>query len=408
MKNLIKFVLLIGLIFNVYHAYAMNSTDYIHMERYSSEEYVFDPYTLTYEIKPTTDKFLKKKYKKINKLYKQQKFSEILDNGEDFLPALYSIYIEDENKKNYNSAINDLRKIKSLYPDFNPKVIDAKLVENLSLAKQYNEMIDEVKKLGASYPYYHYYLADGYFNLDAYKEAEIYALQVSSSDDMYIEAQEILFKCLYRQKNVKDAYAVVKHLIEIDPYNARHYLRAVSCTTNNYEKLKYLYKARDLVNNDVIELEINRTIIALEQLKIQNVVKNSKKFIESPNWVEIITPVMSYGSKTYWLERQDNFFKATNNCMQNYTGGELSACFSSLISKQNTLNQQLIQQEQLNQENLYRQAILNQNERMINLQRIQSINQMNINNSLQDINNSLHQQNYNLQNINNSMFNTRF
>jgi hypothetical protein len=243
----------------------------------------------------------------------------------------------------------------------------------------------------------------------------MYARQVKSNDEMYVNAQEVLFRCLYRQKNIKEAYIVAKRLIDIDSRNPKHYLRAVSCTTNNDEKLRYLYKARDLTNDSTAELEINSTIITLEHQKIVNAVKSSKKFIETPNWVEIISPVASYGNDMYWLERQDKFFKSTNDCIKNYTGSELSACFTSIVNKQNTLNQQLMQEEQLHQENLYRQAVLEQNERMINIQRIQSINQMQMNNNLQNINNNLQQQNFNLQqqnfnlqNINNSLFYSRF
>ncbi|MBR6302081.1 hypothetical protein IKR55_05010, partial [bacterium] len=152
-----------------------------------------------------------------------------------------------------------------------------------------------------------------------------------------------------------------------------------------------------------IVFQINNTIAAIEQLKIQNAVKDSKKYIEYPNWIDIISPVMSYGSDKYWINRQDMFYKATNNCIQNYKGDDLSACFTSIISKQNTLNQQLIQQEQMRQENLYRQAILLQTERMIELQREQNYNQVLINNSLKNINSNLDQQNYSLRNINNNL-----
>ncbi len=406
MKNLIKLLITIFLVFNITFVNAQN--DYIHMNKYSTEEYEFNPYTLVYEVKPTTDKAIKKKYKKINKLYKKQKYNEIQNIEPNFLPALYSIYINNENKKNYNSAIIELKRIRNLYPNFNPKAINAKLVNDLYSSKQYNEAITEIKKLGINYPYYNYYLSDCYFNLGMYKEAMIYSKQVKSNDEMYVKAQEILFRCLYRQKNIKEAYIVAKRLIDIDSYNPKHYLRAVSCTTNNDEKLKYLYKARNLTNDSAAELEINTTIIVLEHQKIQNAVKSSKKFIETPNWVEIISPVASYGNDMYWIERQDKFFKSTNDCIKNYTGSELSACFTSVISKQNTLNQQLMQQEQMHQENMYRQAVLDQNERMINIQRIQSINQMQMNNNLQNINNNLQQQNFNLQNINNNLFYSRF
>ena len=127
MKNIIKLLLVILLIFNIAVVNAQN--DFIHMDKYATDEYEFNPYTLVYEFKPTTDKVLKKKYKKINKLYKKQKYNEVLNIENNFLPALYSIYINNENKKNYNSAIIDLKKIRTLYPNFNPKAISAKLVQ---------------------------------------------------------------------------------------------------------------------------------------------------------------------------------------------------------------------------------------------------------------------------------------
>lgn len=403
MKNVIKLLLIVFLLIGVLSANAQNLNSYTHMEEYSTNEYKFNPYNLVYEFKPTTDKSLKKKHKNIDKLYKKKKYSEILNIESNFLPALYGLYINNENKKDYNSAINNLTKIREIYPDFNSKVISAKLISDLHSSKRYDEVIEEIKRQGSEFPYYNYYLADCYFNMGAYKEASLYAKQVKINEDVYVKAQEIVFKCLYRQNNIKDAYIIAKKLIDIDSNNPKQYLRAASCTTNNNEKLKYLYQARKLVSDRNVAFEINNTIAALEQLKIQNVVKNSKKYIEYPNWVEIVSPVISYGSDKYWINRQDMFYNATNSCMQNYSGGELSSCFASIISKQNTLNQQLMQQEQMRQENLYRQAILEQNERMIDLQREQNYNQVLINNSLRNINSNLDQQNYNLRNINSNL-----
>ena len=57
MKNLIKLLITIFLVFNITFVNAQN--DYIHMNKYSTEEYEFNPYTLVYEVKPTTDKAIK-------------------------------------------------------------------------------------------------------------------------------------------------------------------------------------------------------------------------------------------------------------------------------------------------------------------------------------------------------------
>ena len=169
------------------------------------------------------------------------------------------------------------------------------------------------------------------------------------------------------------------------------------------QKLKYLYHVRDLCDvSNAVFMDVNNSIIAIEQSKINNAT-NSKIFIEKPDWLEIISAVSSYGSNTYWIERQNDFFKSTNNCMRKYQGKELSACFASIITKQNTLNQQLLQQEQMKQENIYRQRILEQNDMMINLQLLQDSRQNQMNNTLQNINDNIQRQNFNQMQMNNSL-----
>ena len=48
--------------------------------------------------------------------------------------------------------------------------------------------------------------------------------------------------------------------------------------------------------------------------------------------------MVSYTDNEYWYERQDAFFKATNNCINRYVGTELNKCFNSVVEKQKDLN----------------------------------------------------------------------
>ncbi|MBQ3642695.1 tetratricopeptide repeat protein [bacterium] len=388
MKNLLKFILLILLFYNAVSADEL-SANVSKSYNYGSD---FNVESREYTKIKDKSKSNYKLYKKLDKLYEKNKYSEILKLNSDFLPALYNLAVENEAKENYETAISYLKKIRTKYPDFEENLINEKIVEDLYVEENFKEIISLAQSFEIKTEKINYFISAAYFNTGNYNKAIAAAEKVKFNKNFTIPAIEIIFKSYYRQKDKVNAYKYAKILVSKDGTNPQQYLRLSFVTPDKTEELSSLYKARNLTNNLNYKFQINSKIIKTEQSKIDNKIKNSSKFIEQPVWTEIISPFTKYGSNTYWINRQDLFFSSTNNCIRHYSGSELSSCFTSVVNKQNLLNQQLVQEKRIEQENNYRQAILEQNERMIFWQQMQTINQIIMNQNLNNIDNSIRNQ----------------
>lgn len=342
---------------------------------------------------------------KLNKLYLKDKHLKIINKKPNFIPSLYALYYKSYEEKNYSSAIDYLDKIGKSGQDFSKTRLNLMYFRtyykmgDFNGALKYESVINQDKRVIP-------YIADCYLNIANYPNTITYAKKVLPNDDNYYLAQTLLFKAYYRQNKISEAKAYANNLIKLQPEAYENYVRLALCETNKNQKLKQYYKARKFAPNDAQKSLVNIDIVQLEQEKIDNAVKRITTFVEKPDWEEIREGVR-YSDNAYWYDRQDSFFKATNNCINKYVGNELGKCFCSIVEKQKDLNKSLMQRLQEERDRAYQEAIIKQNEVMIRQQAIQSftnsMNQIQRNQQLQNINNNLQWQNFHLQNINNGI-----
>lgn len=203
-----------------------------------------------------------------------------------------------------------------------------------------------------------YFQGENYFELKNYAKAINYANLSLNEKDIYDEKACISLKyySYLNQNNKKLAKQEAWKLIKIND-NAENYLRLAYSTDNQNEKLGYLNIAKAYYKEPVDIFKVNYEIAKIEQNKINNAHKTIKTYSPRPEWRKISNE--NVGSITYWNNRQDEFFKATNSCISNYKGANLAKCFESVIDdekekteilKKNIYEAQMLQlqQQQIN------------------------------------------------------------
>ncbi len=340
--------------------------------------------------------------KKINKLYMQGRYEEIINKYPDFTPGLLEMYRKNYNTGKYDTALYYLNKISKFDKSF-----DKKLLSNLYFLTYYKtgkyDLALEQLSNPEEYKKFSVFIADCYLNLEQYPQAILYANKIPENGDNYYMAQTILFKAYFRQNKTDKAKNIAQKLIDLKPYLPDNYLRFARCENDKAQKIKYYYLARDRARDIDEKNDINAYVMFLEQEKLNNVIENLEMFVDKPDWIEILKTAQ-YGDFDYWISRQDDFFKASNNCIQKYTGKEQIKCFENLNKKQDTLTLKLIQTVKLENEKAYQEAVVRQNQELIRQQMIQNINQINAIYQMKNINNSLQEQNNQLKRLNNYLY----
>ncbi len=336
-----------------------------------------------------------KLYKKISKLYKKEKYEKILELKPNFIPAVFALYKKYE-KIDTNTAIEYLKMIKTPNPYFSNDYISKLLFEQYYKIKDYKTAIEYFNNISDDKSDIYAGAADCYLNLNQTDKALKYASLVSKSNKGYYKAQEITFKILYRKKDFINANKTAKELIRLKPDISDNYIRAALTENNSSLKLGYFYKARELAKNPKYLYYSNAQIAALEQKKLDNYYKKQNKYIDKLNWLQIVSNAPFFGSDTYWIARQDDFFKQCNYCINQFKGDELAKCFSALKQDQNDLTQQLNFEMQFENKDRYQKRIVRQNDKKIQLmrsllseERAQTYNQIEQNYLLHNLNNSV-------------------
>ena len=388
-----KFVFFLSLILLLSLTECSLATEEISPVRYdtSLECFVFNP--------PQKENFNNTKdyklYKKISKLYKKGKYEKILELDPDFIPALFALYKKYE-ETDPNAAIEYLKMIKNPNPYFSEDYISKLLFKQYYRIKDNKTAIEYFNKISDDKSDIYACAADCYLNLNQTNKALKYASLTSKSNNGYYKAQEIKFKILYRKKDFINANKTAKELIRLKPDIADNYIRAALTEKNSSLKLGYFYKARELARNSKYFYFANAQIAKLEQKKLDNYYKKQNKYIDKLNWLQIVSNSPTFGSDEYWIERQDNFFKQCNYCINQYKGEELAKCFRAVKQDQNDLAQQLNFAMQFENKDRYQRKIVRQNDKkiqlmrsMLNEERAQTYNQMEQNYLLHNLNNSV-------------------
>lgn len=381
--------------------YAVNTTN---IERNYNKYFSFNKQYNSYQFNeiPKYDyKFLSKNnkleyktLKRLNKLCQKGKSEQVLKKYPYFTPARFSLYLLDTYNNNYYAALNKLNFIKNNDSSFDKKYLAELIFMENYKAKQYNAALNELYLINNNVNLYAY-ISDCYLKTYNLQKAMEYATKVQKSDKNYYLANEVIFKIYYRQNNKQKAKSIALNLIKLNPASPDNYIRYATCEDNKNIKLKYLYEARNRIFTVKDRNDINQTIIDLEQTKINNACNSMKIFTERPDWNKIIAE-SNYNNYSYWEKRQDIFFKDANECITKYSGSERAKCFESVNKNQYRLTDELNKRIAAEQEQAYRNTVVQQNNEMIRQQYVRNIELMNINNNLR-------QQNNQLQNINNQL-----
>ena len=213
--------------------------------------------------------------------------------------------------------------------------------------KNYQESIkyiDKYLKFSDNVSYFRskalYCQALNYFELKNYTKAISYADLSLKEKQLYDKSACVLLKysSYLGLNNKKLAKQEAWKLIQMNS-NAENYLRIAYCTDNQSEKLDYLKKVKSFYKEPKDIFNVNYEIAKIEQNKINNAHKAIGIYSPKPEWSKISNE--NVGTITYWNNRQDEFFEATNACIANYKGANLAKCFESVINDEKEKTAQL-------------------------------------------------------------------
>lgn len=178
----------------------------------------------------------------------------------------------------------------------------------------------------------------------------------------YIKNAHIIKYAVYMKQNKKNlANKEAKELVRLDE-SCINYLRLAYSSATTKEQLENYYKAKQHASNQEELIYCMNLITNIEQSKLETIVKSLGFYTKTPDWKEILYLGYKYGSINYWSLRQDKFYSSINNCVKNYSGKNLSACF----------NQVLVDEEKETEALRFERAIANQEELMY-LQRMTNV-----------------------------------
>lgn len=310
-----------------------------------------------------------KTYKKISKLYKKGRYEDILAIDSKNIPALYALYLINDGLNNNKIALDYLYKISDNDKYFVTGYISKLILIQKWKLKDYKNVIADYHKIKGDKSDVDVYIADTYLNLKQYDNAINFANKISKSNRSYYFAQEIKYKAYYRTKNYIQASKVAKNLIALKSDISDNYVRAAYVEKNYDLKLDYLYNARKYSENREILYAVNKMIFDIEQQRLNKFYKSQSMYIDRLDWEKILLNSPMYKDDSYWLKRQDDFFKQSNICMSDYKGNEVSKCFRALKDNENILSQQLQSKLEFENNKAYRHKVIKQKEKELANQR---------------------------------------
>ena len=307
-----------------------------------------------------------KKAKKIERYISENNFEKAIKEDQNFLPTHVEYYNYHLAKGDYRSAMNEIisiKRINSTDKVLNDDIISYKLGMLYYINKNYQVALTYLTHYTDSHnpseDNLWYVLSDIYFNLGNYDDSIKYAKKIPQTSINYTSAQEVLFNDYYNTNNTEDAYKCAKELVTRNP-DAHNYIRlAATSNDNDTKKLEILNKARNLAltNDDYDNLmRADIGIARLEQKKIDGVVAGLNGFVEKPDWNKIYNQISPITEPLELSQRQANFFKSVNYCMEKYSEQDLIKCFEYVNREEDKITNEKLSEYQ--QEMLERQKEL--------------------------------------------------
>lgn len=327
--------------------------------------------------KPETKNEIKeyKSAKKIYKLYKKNKHKRILSKYENFEPSLYSMVNQNLKKNNFETAYSFLVKLDKINKKLPKDTINSLYLYTYYKLGKYNEAIKYGNKIVNKNDQYAF-IAGCYLNLNQIDTAFKYAKMEKESSKNYYLAQEIIYTILYKKKRYTEAFHVAQKLVRLKPDLPENYLKLADLEKNSVKKLNYYITARNKEQDLIKKFNINTIIINNQQQNIDNAHKKLVNYVDKPDWNTISQISSKYGTKDYWLKRQDDFFIKANECICNYNGDNLLKCFNSLNEREIRLNALLIEETKFERESEERQMLIYEQKRQSD-----QLDYMNLNNN---------------------------
>lgn len=309
------------------------------------------------------------KYSK-NDWHRYKYFEKAYNLNPTLYPVAYDLGFYYYDLKNYQNSIYYYSKIPK---SFNSHM-DIVMALVYNSAKQYNNAINSAKEFlkikdleEKDIILANYIIMNSYNGFYVYNEALKYAntliYKYPKAGKLYLyEAWDVRYKYYHYRKDYKLALEAARKMLELEK-NYDNYMKVAGLTSKD-ETLKLYYQAKPYTQSSQQKNEVMAKIAKLEQEKIDNAVKKLKVYVKKPDWYEIISNA-KYGNLNYWYNRQDNFFKSANNCINTQYGNNLVACFNQINSEQDKLTQQLnedvyrAQQLAIQQESVRQQQIQN-------------------------------------------------
>lgn len=341
MKKILSILLLFG--FTISCAFA-DYRSYYEFERNLDVKFI--PYN------GELSKDLKKEYKKIQKnekYIKQGKYEKAEKLMPDYIPNIarfINIYTQD---KNYLKALENAKKLLDLDKGnlFPTSAKEYRLGILYSLNGDYINSNKYLSPYVDTNSMARFQIAQNYYYMQDLKTAENYASKIKEKDGAFFPAQELLYSIYTILKNPQKAYTSAKNLVKLDPGNPGNYVKVASSTSNEAEKLRYYYRAKQIYSSQeliTMAAGINKLIAPLEQKKIDNAYKKITSYCKKPDWFKIKSKneKLLQDDFYYWDKRQEEFFGSANDCISKYSGSNLAACFKDINETQARLDSDLL------------------------------------------------------------------
>ena len=317
--------------------------------------------------------------KKIQEMMDANAWGEVLYKYPDFFPAYILYYRRCLEQKQYPEAQRMLIKIRTIdkYSQiFSEELINQSMADLYFKNKEYQNAIQyylmyENKNLSK--------IAECYFHLGDYDNTLKYEnlIKDKSYDDL-----DILYSVYFNKKNYTQANKYAKELTN-KKYNYRNIMRIQATSSNDSDRLKYAYQARNTTINEAELAEANKIIVNLEQKKLDKQISALKQFIRLPKWEEYLKRFPPNISITEICTKQDEYFTKANQYLIKYDGQNLYNALNSLTQEfdsyiSDAQNKYLKEQQELAQQALeeakQREMIIQQ--QMIEAQRIRHYRNM--------------------------------
>ena len=315
---------------------------------------------LSYEKEKSLTGALKDTYKKVKKIEKhisEGNYEKAVKEDSNFLPTHIKYLNYYLSKNNFHSAMNEMINIKrlnSIDRILDDNIVSYKLGMLYYLNKNYSAALSYLSNFtdahNPSEENLWFALGDIYFNLNNYEASSDFAKRIPSNSINYLPAQEILYNDYYAMNNISEANNCAKILVQREPA-AKNYARLAETMQNdNNNKLNSYYQARNMAldENDLTTLaRADAGIAILEQEKIDNATKNLTGFVEKPDWQKISNQISAITEPLELSNRQANFFKSTNYCIQKFNNQDLIKCFEYINKEEAKIsNEKLTQYQQ--------------------------------------------------------------